>query len=151
MHNSSLKAPISQSLNSERIAFRVLQGQALHQGLAAQWTTRSTPPQKHMGGQTRSYLAKMRSLSFMGFFAPKTENMVFSAHENWHFSAFWMSPSNSKLRVWDQCPQCQQAKHGKMPNRTDFAHTHSPLSQNMLAILLSLYHSTFQCISSCCS
>ena len=40
-----------------------------------------------MGGQTRSYLAKTRFPFFIGFFAPKTEKRVFSAHENWHFFA----------------------------------------------------------------
>ena len=39
-----------------------------------------------VGWQTWSYLAKCVSPSFIGFFsAPKTEDMVFSAHENWHF------------------------------------------------------------------
>ena len=52
--------------------------------------TPSPVPSTHIpvGGQTRSYLAKTRFPFFYRVFAPKTENMVFSVLENWHFSVF---------------------------------------------------------------
>ena len=51
----------------------------------------------YTGGGANTVLFGKNAFPFVlqGFSPPKAENMVFSAHENWHFS-FRMSPNNSK-------------------------------------------------------
>ena len=75
------------------------------------------------GGKHGPIWQKPASPLFIGFFSLlRQKTWPLARMKTGIFSFFGCHQVTVKIRVWEQCPK----KHGKMPNRTDFAHIHPP-------------------------